>query len=270
MTTRVRGGMIEDLAVGTNDLADGAVTAAKLGTGAASTGANTFTATQTVLSTDAGALEGPVIDLYRNSASPANADDVGAIHLSAMNDAGEKVILAKVKGFLVDVTDGSEDGKIELWTMHNGTLARRLNIGHGIWIDNATGGDPGAGKINAAEVQVDGVALPITRSYTSADQTITTAGTLTLAHGFTAGSPRLVQLRLKCLTAEHGYSIGDQVLVAEGGLPGNRGAAVVLDATNIVIRFGSDANVFNVNDKATGASAAATNANWALIVRAWR
>lgn len=111
-----------------------------------------------------------------------------------------------------------------------------------------------------------------TKSYTSPNQTITAAGALTLAHGMGV-MPALVQARLKCLTAELGYSIGDEVMVDffGGYQGGNTGQAlsVVPDATNLNIRYGGAANVFGLPNKTTGIIANATNANWAMIVRAW-
>lgn len=112
-----------------------------------------------------------------------------------------------------------------------------------------------------------------TKSYTSANQTITAAGTLTLAHGL-GGMPTMIQVRLKCLTAELGYSVGDEVMIDffGGYQGGNTGQAlsIVPDATNLNIRYGGAANVFGLPNKATGIIANATNASWAMIVRAWR
>lgn len=145
-------------------------------------------------------------------------------------------------------------------------------------VDGAVGAaEIDAGAVGTSEIADGSIALAdlsaaatpaFTKSYTSAGQTITSGGTLTLAHGL-AAVPTLLQIRLKCTTGEHGYSINDEVIVAVGEQPSNRGVSVVPDATNVVIRYGSNANAFNVNDKSSGASAAITNANWQMIVRAW-
>jgi len=109
----------------------------------------------------------------------------------------------------------------------------------------------------------------LTRKFTSANQTITAGGALTLAHSLGA-MPTLVQLRLKCLTAEFGYSIGDEVITHAGRADGaERGINATPDATNVVIGFGTNANSISVLDKTTRAAAPITNANWALIVKAW-
>lgn len=110
-----------------------------------------------------------------------------------------------------------------------------------------------------------------TSSFVSTDQTITTAGSLTLAHGL-GGMPTLIQARLRCTAAEHGYSIGDEVMEPMGADDngGNFGMAVVPDATNVFIRFGSNAPPIWVLNKTTGVGSSITLASWVLIIRAWR
>ncbi len=110
--------------------------------------------------------------------------------------------------------------------------------------------------------------------FESAEQTITSGGPLTLAHGLGA-SPKFLQLALKCQTAEAGFSVGDEILISpyrdSDGTNMNRGVTVRFDATNIRLRFGNQTNVFVAHqEQATvGDPAALTNVNWKLIVRAW-
>lgn len=113
--------------------------------------------------------------------------------------------------------------------------------------------------------------LPFSKSFESAAQAITSAGPLTLAHGL-ATTPKLYLAVLKCATAEGGYSVGDEVAVAPVGnvnATSSKGASLVPDATNINVRFGSDASAFNLVNKTSGATFGITNANWQLVVRAW-
>lgn len=110
--------------------------------------------------------------------------------------------------------------------------------------------------------------IPFTQSYESSQQTITSAGSLTLAHSLGV-QPKLYLAFLQCTTAEAGYSIGNEVGVGIGTLQGNRGVSVVPDATNLNIRYGSDAGAFTILNKTTGASTAITNGNWRLVMRAW-
>lgn len=56
---------------------------------------------------------GPILDLYRNSASPTTGDYIGQIQYSGENSTGGTEIYAKVTGKITDATSGSEDGLIE-------------------------------------------------------------------------------------------------------------------------------------------------------------
>jgi hypothetical protein len=103
--------------------------------------------------------------------------------------------------------------------------------------------------------------LPPT-TFTSADQTITSAGALTLAHGLGA-TPDFIQVFLVCQTAQLNYAAGDIVLVNSSMDAGNNnGITIVPDATNLNCRFGSAAAAFEALNKTTGAGGALTNANW--------
>lgn len=112
--------------------------------------------------------------------------------------------------------------------------------------------------------------LPFTLSFESAPQTITTAGTLTIAHGLGV-KPKLYVMFIQCITAELGYSIGDELatLYFSHDSALSRGASIVPDATNFVIRFGSQSPVFAVLNKATGSCVSITIGNWKFLVRAW-
>ena len=66
----------------------------------------------TLISTDADENVGPEIDLYRNSASPADGDIVGRLVFNGENDAGEKIDYANIQFRIVDASDGTEDGRL--------------------------------------------------------------------------------------------------------------------------------------------------------------
>ena len=75
----------------------------------------------TVNGTDDGAGEGPDIVIKRNSASPADEDILGALVFKGENSADEAVTYGKVRARATDVTDGTEDGKLELFAMKAGS-----------------------------------------------------------------------------------------------------------------------------------------------------
>lgn len=112
----------------------------------------------------------------------------------------------------------------------------------------------------------------LTKSFTSTEQTITSGGLLTLAHSLGA-SPKIVQLRLVCKTADQGYSVNDVIDIATtSGVDTNgstRGVGVRHDATNLYIRYGTNVTPITVQPQAGGASTAITIANWRLVVSAY-
>lgn len=121
--------------------------------------ANTFTASQTIQSTDAGAAIGPTLILDRDSASPADGDVIGGILFRGEDESGGDDDYATIQGEIVDATGGTEDGRIGFLTKIAGTEAARAYVGAGIYTASVTGGDQGAGTVNAAGIYEAGVQL---------------------------------------------------------------------------------------------------------------
>ena len=91
-------------------------------------GAATFTTadntdTLSLISTDADANAGPNFRMFRNSGSPAANDAVGLIEFEGKNDAGTTVRYAGIDTRIVDASDGTEDGRMELVTTLAGSGA---------------------------------------------------------------------------------------------------------------------------------------------------
>jgi hypothetical protein len=110
-------------------------------------------------------------------------------------------------------------------------------------------------------------AAVFTQAFASSQQTITAAGALTIAHGLGA-APILVQWELINTSTELNYSVND---IYKGSIDesGNRGVSIVVDATNLNIRFGSGASTFAIPDKTSGAGSNITNSKWKIIFRAF-
>jgi hypothetical protein len=116
----------------------------------------TYSATGfTASSTDAGAAAGPVITLYRDSASPAASDIIGQVSFEGEDSAGNQQQYASVDATILDPTTTQEDGKLNFNTTVAGTAAERAYIGQGLVIGSPTGGDKGAGAINATAIYVN-------------------------------------------------------------------------------------------------------------------
>lgn len=125
-------------------------------------------------------------------------------------------------------------------------------------------------RIRSAEDEIKSL-FPFTKEYTSAQQTITSGGLITLTHGLGA-VPKLITGRLVCITAEAGYAVGDVVaveLVNNSSSGTDQANSVVLGTSNIAIRLSNEGGVFAVGHKGTGARTVLTNANWKLVVSAY-
>lgn len=122
-------------------------------------GSASLSQSPTFASADAGATAGPALTLFRNSASPADDDELGEVLFDGEDDGSNQTTYAKVMAESLDVTDATEDGRLSLWAMVNGTLTRILNVAQGVWTPNATGGDKGADTINASAIYDDGVQI---------------------------------------------------------------------------------------------------------------
>jgi len=72
-------------------------------------------------STFDGSAAAPELTLYKNSATPANADYLGQIRFQGENSTGGSVVYSKITGKIGEVTQGSEDGIIEFAFQKNST-----------------------------------------------------------------------------------------------------------------------------------------------------
>ena len=85
----------------------------------------------TLKSTDADSSTGPVLDLVRDSASPADGDAIGKLAYIADNDAGEATTYSNAFTTLRDASDGAEDGQVINYVIANGSLVDHLRMGRG-------------------------------------------------------------------------------------------------------------------------------------------
>ena len=98
---------------------------------------NASNATQlTLKSTDDDANGGPLLDLTRDSASPADNDAMGSIRFRSDDDGGNETQFVDITGYAPDVSDGSEDGQLQIRTIVGGTLRNRLDLASGETVFN--------------------------------------------------------------------------------------------------------------------------------------
>lgn len=111
--------------------------------------------------------------------------------------------------------------------------------------------------------------------FVSAEQTITSGGSLTIAHGLGA-TPNLVDFYLVCKASlgDSGWSLGDIIRpiqpanTVSGGA--GQGCVVTVDSSNLNVRFGSGNQVFaacqnSPNINGAYGSVGLTNANWHVV-----
>ena len=125
-----------------------------------------------------GGGNGPYIELYNNSASPADDDYTGIISFKNNNDANpaEEITYSQIRSQSTDVTDGQEDGVLTFHTRNNGTFGERLRIAetatlsigglvpnisayHGLEISNAATTELRLKNTNGGSGQADGFAI---------------------------------------------------------------------------------------------------------------
>ena len=115
----------------------------------------------TIEVSDGGSAAQPEVTLHRGSTTPANGDYLGQLKFSGENDNGQTVNYAKITGKISDVTDGTEDGLIEIANIKAGSQSigyrftstdLKLLNGRGLEVD----GDVGVGTTPSYKLDVDG------------------------------------------------------------------------------------------------------------------
>lgn len=202
--------------------------------------------------TDSGAADAYVLTKIGIKQSPtAYTDGMQALYRSGNSNTGASTI--NVAGLGVKDIKNSSGADLTSGDIVSGKLTRLIYDLANDWF----------------EIILEGAV--ISESFTSAEQTITLAGGLTLAHGLSA-APSLMQCRIICKVANVGFAIGDEVLIAStvvSSASANKGLSLWPDATNVNIRFGLGSGTFNIVNKSTGGVSSITITSWKLIVKAW-
>jgi len=80
------------------------------------------------LVTDSDDANGVELVLRKDSASPADEDNIGNIYFQGNDDAGNDTFYASMEAYSSDVSNNSEDGYIRFRTRNNGSMGERLRI----------------------------------------------------------------------------------------------------------------------------------------------
>ncbi len=198
----------------------------------------------------------------------------GATYALVQNDIATTVKLTNAAGCTVTLPAIAAVGA--------GWRVRLMNAGGGDVTVQRAGSDPidgggtsvriqNAARRNLMDWWTDGTSWYTSeRSYVSADQSITNGGQVVLAHSL-AMSPRQIHVSMICQSAEHGYSVGQEVAVESGKVDDNQtgghyGMSMIVDGTNITIRFATSGQL--LLNSTSGQIGLATNANWRMRIKA--
>jgi hypothetical protein len=138
------------------------------------------------------ATVGPIFSIFRDSASPADADFIGEIRFDGEDDGSVKTTYAAISGQIDDVTGATEDGTLLVKTMTAGTLTTQLDISSAAVVVTppttltgavtATGGITSGGDILSDTDSTDSLGSTAVRWLKGWFDTLT-AGTLTIGGG---------------------------------------------------------------------------------------
>ena len=204
----------------------------------ASGGQITGTGNLTLTSTAANSSAAPIFELYRNSASPADADYLGQLKFTGESDDGSKETYAKITGKIDDASSGTEDGILEFMLHKAGSnnIAARFTSTD-LKLINGTGLEV-AGETDLSEL------LTVTRTSSSGSDPILKALHSNLSQGIALGyntisaigSNTNVDLNFEAKGSGH-INMKDN-LDCEAGLDviGNIGVSGTVDGVDIATR----------------------------------
>jgi hypothetical protein len=90
---------------------------------------------------DAGGSTGPGINMFHDSASPANDEFPGAFEMYGRDSSAAVQLYAAIWSRIRDVTNGSEDSEMIFYNVQAGaTYARQMMVGNGVYVGNFTDG----------------------------------------------------------------------------------------------------------------------------------
>jgi hypothetical protein len=93
----------------------------------------------TLTSTDAGAAAAPLLELYRDSATPAASDTLGEIEFNGEDSAGNKQAYGLIHASILSPTSTTEQGQLHFETATAGALTEKMIIGTSNLVINEIG-----------------------------------------------------------------------------------------------------------------------------------
>lgn len=187
----------------------------------------------TLTSTDAGATAGPVLTLYRDSATPAASDVLGKVLFNGEDSAGNTQEYASVETVVVDATSTSEDGQLDFYVTKAGTRTKFASM-------TATA----TAFTGAATYTVDATITPAANNGAALGTSSLMWSDLFLASGavvnFNNGDVTITHSAntLAFAGANNGYSFGNNILQSAGYFQNTDGGSAATPS----IQPGNDAD----------------------------
>lgn len=186
------------------------------------TGSATLPSGTVVSLTSTGVTVGPTATLYRNNATPAAADIIGAWKFDGNNATPTEVTYAQIKGKISATTVGAEAGFFVVDTMKAGTLTTAFTIGNNGEIGL---GDAASFGTSGQVLSSQGTGLPATWITKSAGGGNYVMKTFTAPGTWTATSPGLKAVKVTVVAGGGQGSVGyNPASFGNGG--GGGGAAI--------------------------------------------
>ena len=139
-----------------------------------------------------------------------------------------------------------------------------------IWVKDATPNTLQFTDDAGTDTQLGGggSGLPTTPDFESAEQTVAVDTTLSVAHSL-GEIPGLWMIIARCKTAEHGYSIGDELIPFNPSDTGasDRGVNFSVEASNMLVQQGA---LITMLSQATKNLVTMTVGSWKWVMRAWK
>ena len=124
----IQGSSATVLSLGATDEIDLTATAIDINGTLDVSGTTAFGGAVTITETGSGSAAGPFLNLFRDSSSPADADEIGIIQFRGDNDAGSAQTYARIGTTIEDASDGTEDGTLFINTITAGANRSRMII----------------------------------------------------------------------------------------------------------------------------------------------
>lgn len=143
--------------------------------------------------------------------------------------------------------------------------------GAGVWARRAKGTASQALLMNSGATAPAWATIPFTKSFESAQQMIASGALLTLPHSLSVRPP-LYAVFGQCISADAGYASGEEAVFSvftSTDPAAAKGMSVRANATNILVRFGSDASPIRVIRADNGDEIDIDETKWRLVARAW-